>query len=157
MGFIMDGLAAEAYDRTYSDRDLIRRIWRYFRPHSGRVALVAIMVVLGSLVATVIPITISRSIELLAGDPATQTLIGLAAVVALMGALGWFFNFVRLTFSARAVGDVVLALREDAFRAVLQRDMSFYDQYASGRIVSRVTSDTQDFATVVTLTIDLLS
>jgi ATP-binding cassette subfamily B protein len=157
MGFIMDGLAAEAYDRTYSDRDLIRRIWRYFRPHSGRVALVAIMVVLGSLVATVIPITISRSIELLAGDAATQTLIGLAAVVALMGALGWFFNFVRLTFSARAVGDVVLALREDAFRAVLQRDMSFYDQYASGRIVSRVTSDTQDFATVVTLTIDLLS
>ncbi|WP_448544590.1 ABC transporter ATP-binding protein [Roseiflexus sp.] len=157
MGFIMDGLAAEAYDRTYSDRDLIRRIWRYFRPHSGRVALVAIMVVLGSLVATVIPITISRSIELLAGDPATQTLIGLAAVVALMGALGWFFNFVRLTFSARAVGDVVLALREDAFRAVLQRDMSFYDQYASGRIVSRVTSDTQDFATVVTLTIDLIS
>jgi ATP-binding cassette subfamily B protein len=157
MGFIMDGLAAEAYDRTYSDRNLIRRIWRYFRPHSGRVALVAIMVVLGSLVATVIPITISRSIELLAGDPATQTLIGLAAVVALMGALGWFFNFVRLTFSARAVGDVVLALREDAFRAVLQRDMSFYDQYASGRIVSRVTSDTQDFATVVTLTIDLLS
>lgn len=157
MGFIMDGLAAEAYDRTYSDRDLIGRIWRYFRPHSGRVALVALMVVLGSLVATVIPITISRSIELLAGDPATQTLIGLAAVVALMGALGWFFNFVRLTFSARAVGDVVLALREDAFRAVLQRDMSFYDQYASGRIVSRVTSDTQDFATVVTLTIDLLS
>ncbi|MFQ3631268.1 ABC transporter ATP-binding protein [Roseiflexus sp.] len=157
MGFLMDGLAAEAYDRSYSDRALIRRIWRYFQPHGGRVALVAGMVVLGSLVATVIPITISRSIELLTGDPATQVLIGLAAIVAVMGALGWFFNFVRQTFSARAVGDVVLALREDAFRAVLQRDMSFYDQYASGRIVSRVTSDTQDFATVVTLTIDLLS
>ena len=55
------------------------------------------------------------------------------------------------------MGDVVLALREDAFAAVMQRDLSFYDQYASGRIVSRVTSDTQDFATVVTLTIDLLS
>lgn len=99
MGFLMDGLAAEAYDRSYSDRALIRRIWRYFRPHSGRVALVALMVVLGSLVATVIPITISRSIELLAGDPATQVLIGLAAIVAVMGALGWFFNFVRQTFS----------------------------------------------------------
>ncbi len=157
MGFIMDGLAAEAYDRTYSDRALISRIWRYFRPHSGRVALVAAMVVLGSLVATVIPIVITRGIEALQGSPALQLLLGLAAVVTVMGALGWFFNFVRQTFSARAVGDVVLALREDAFRAVLQRDMSFYDQYASGRIVSRVTSDTQDFSTVVTLTIDLLS
>ena len=39
----------------------------------------------------------------------------------------------------------------------MQRDLSFYDQYPSGKIVSRVSSDTQDFATVVTLTIDLMS
>jgi ABC-type multidrug transport system fused ATPase/permease subunit len=55
------------------------------------------------------------------------------------------------------VGDVVLALREDAFAAVMERDLSFYDQFSSGKIVSRVTSDTQDFSTVVTLTIDLMS
>jgi ABC-type multidrug transport system fused ATPase/permease subunit len=55
------------------------------------------------------------------------------------------------------VGDVVLQLRLDAFNAVLDRDMSFYDEYPSGRIVSRVTSDTQDFSNVVTLTLNLLS
>ena len=32
MGFIMDGLDAEAYDRTYSDGQLIRRIIQYFKP-----------------------------------------------------------------------------------------------------------------------------
>ena len=32
MGFIMDGLGAEAYDRNYSDRQLIARIIGYFRP-----------------------------------------------------------------------------------------------------------------------------
>jgi ABC-type multidrug transport system fused ATPase/permease subunit len=35
--------------------------------------------------------------------------------------------------------------------------MSFYDEFSSGKIVSRVTSDTQEFATVVTLTLSLLS
>src|SRR3989454_8829353 len=35
--------------------------------------------------------------------------------------------------------------------------MSFYDEYPSGKIVSRVTSDTEDFATVVTLALNLLS
>ena len=39
----------------------------------------------------------------------------------------------------------------------MARDMSFYDEYPSGKIVSRVTSDTEDFATVVTLTLNLLS
>ncbi len=33
MGFIMDGLDAEAYDREYSDRQLLKRIIGYFRPH----------------------------------------------------------------------------------------------------------------------------
>jgi ATP-binding cassette, subfamily B, bacterial len=51
----------------------------------------------------------------------------------------------------------VLELRKDAFDAVLARDMSFYDEFSTGRIVSRVTSDTQDFSTVVTLTLNLMS
>jgi len=157
MGFVMDGLDAEAYDRSYGDRELIRRILAYFRPHLPRMLVVSAMVVATSVAATVVPLAISRAVDELAGRPDLQLVLSLAALVTVLGALGWVFNFVRQTFSARAVGDVVLALRRDAFRAVTQRDLSFYDQFPSGKIVSRVTSDTQDFATVVTLTIDLLS
>ncbi len=154
---IMGGLNAEEYDRSYSGRELVRRIAAYFRPHLRKVALVASMVTLISLAGTVSPIIISRAIDTLADNPQLQLLIASAAVVSLLGALSWGFNFIQQRFSARAVADVVLALREDAFRAVMRRDLSFFDQYASGRIVSRVTSDTQDFATTVTLTVDLLS
>jgi ABC-type multidrug transport system fused ATPase/permease subunit len=154
---IMGGLSAEAYDRSYSDRELVRRIAAYFRPHRRTVTLVALMVVLISLASTVTPVLISRGIDMLTRDRRLQLIVALAAIVTVLGVVSWMFNFVRQRWSARAVGDVVLALREDAFRAVMRRDLSFYDQYASGRIVSRVTSDTQDFATVVTLTIDLLS
>ncbi|MCB0009393.1 MAG: ABC transporter ATP-binding protein, partial [Anaerolineales bacterium] len=154
---ITGGLNPEEYDRSYSDRVLVRRISAYFRPHISKVLLVALMVSLMSIAATVTPLIISRGIDTLAENPQLQLLLTLAAVVTVLGALSWGFNFVSLWFSARAVGAVVLALREDAFRAVMRRDMSFYDQFASGRIVSRVTSDTQDFSTTVTLTIDLLS
>ncbi|MCB9150413.1 MAG: ABC transporter ATP-binding protein [Caldilineaceae bacterium] len=151
------GLEAEEYDRTYSDVELVRRIVAYFRPHWRKVALVALMVSLVSLASTITPIVISRSIDLLGGNPQLQLLLAAAAVVTVLGALGWAFNFVQQRYAARAVGEVVLALREDAFQAVMRRDLSFFDQHAAGRIVSRVTSDTQDFATVVTLTVDLLS
>jgi ATP-binding cassette, subfamily B, bacterial len=157
MGFVMDGLDAEAYDRSYSDVTLVRRIAGYFRPHARIMATVVVMVVLASAASTVTPILVARGIDALSGHPTAQALLALAGVVTVFGTLGWGFNFIRQTFSARAVGDVVLALREDAFAAVVQRDLSFYDQYPSGKIVSRVTSDTQDFATVVTLTIDLMS
>ncbi|HEU5101534.1 MAG TPA: ABC transporter ATP-binding protein [Roseiflexaceae bacterium] len=154
---ITGGLQAEAYDRTYGDAQLLRRISKYFRPHAGTVALVALSVALGSIAATILPLVISRGINALTGSPAAQTSLALAGLVTVLGVLGWLFNFIRQWLGARAVGDVVLALRRDAMAAVLRRDMSFFDQYASGRIVSRVSSDTQDFATVITLTIDLIS
>jgi ATP-binding cassette subfamily B protein len=157
MGMLTGGFTAEAYDRSYSDRQLIGRIAAYFAPHRRTVATVATMVLLISLITTAVPLIISRGIDALAASPGTALLVGLAALVATLGALSWVFNFVRLRLAARAVGDVVQALREDAFRAVLRHDRAFFDQYSSGRIVSRITSDTQDFATVVTLTVELLS
>ena len=157
MGFVMDGLDAEAYDRSYSDRELLRRIIGYFRPRARTMGLVALMVGLQSLADTGTPILISRGINLLSESPSASGLTLLVGVTVLLGIISWTCNFVRQSSSARAVSDVVLALRRDVFGSVMERDMSVYDSYASGKIVSRVTSDTEDFSTVVTLTMDLLS
>lgn len=157
MGFILDGLDTEAYDRTYSDQELLRRIIRYFRPHARKMTLVAITLTLNSLTTTGGPILISRAIDGLMKSPSTQVIWLLAGAVLLLGLSGWVFNYIRQWFSARVVGDVVLKLREDVFNATVRHDLSFFDEHSSGKIVSRITSDTQDFATVVTLTMDLLS
>lgn len=156
MGFVLDGLEQEAYDREYSDRALIRRVIQYFRPHARTMGTVAVMIVLASSVEMGIPILISRGIDTLATS--TPALLwGLAGIVLVLSCLSWAFNYIRQSFSARAVSDVVLSLREDAFEAITNRDMSFYDEFPSGKIVSRVTSDTQDFTNVVTLVMDLAS
>ncbi len=153
----MDGLDAEAYDRTYSDAGLVKRILGYFRPVRGAMALVAVTVLAGSLMDTALPLLISRGIDTLSHSFTLNAAAILVVGILLSGALSWGFNFARQLYSAKAVGNVVLKLREDAFAAVLARDMSFYDEFPSGKIVSRVTSDTEDFATVVTLTLNLVS
>jgi ABC-type multidrug transport system fused ATPase/permease subunit len=155
MGFLMDGLDAEAYDRTYTDRMLVRRILSYFWPQGRRMLIVAGAIVLTSLVDIALPIFISRSLDDLQAGTANLPVI--LIVIAGLGSLSWLFNFVRRSLSAQAVGNVVLKMREDAFDAVLKRDLSFYDEFPSGKIVSRVTSDTQAFSQVVTLAMDLMS
>lgn len=157
MGFLMDGLDAEAYDRQYSDRVLLNRIVAYFRPHIKRMVLVSLAIVMTSLVETGLPIAISKGIDQLATNPPLSDLLPLVVLVALLSCSSWIFNFVRRAYSSRVVGDVVLKVREDAFDAVLKRDLSFYDRFPSGKIVSRVTSDTQAFSNVVMLTMDLMS
>ncbi|MEV0199197.1 ABC transporter ATP-binding protein [Nonomuraea sp. NPDC050691] len=157
MGFIMDGLDAEDYDRTYGDRELLRRILSYFRPKLGPMVLVAVMIVLSSASQAAMPLVASWGLDEIQDGTIAETGWRLTLGLLLAGGLGWGFNFVRQWQSSRITGDVVLRLREDAFDAVLQRDLSFYDETPSGRIVSRVTSDTDDFATVSTLTMDLIS
>jgi ABC-type multidrug transport system fused ATPase/permease subunit len=157
MGFIMDGLEAEAYDRTYSDSRLIKRIIGYFRPKLPLMMVVAALIISGSLLDTAFPILISYGIDAVVTSRTVQIIVLLIGAILIAGVLSWTCNFFRQWYTARSVGDVVLNLRRDAFNAVVARDMSFYDEYPSGKIVSRVTSDTEDFATVVTLALNLLS
>lgn len=157
MGFILDGLDAEAYDRAYQDSDLVRRIVRYFRPEMTRMIIVGAAVTLNTLLFTVLPIYVSKTLDTLTPESSDDQLLIVAVMIALIGVFGWIFNAVRQRLSAEAIGNVVLRLRENAFDAVLKRDLSFYDQFPSAKIVSRVTSDTQAFAQVVSLTIELVS
>ncbi len=158
MGFIFDGLDAESYDRNYSDRALLARILGYFLPERRAMLLVAATISLSSVANTVLPVLISQGINaLVLPGSIRSTITWIIVAILVAGALSWTFNFIRSYYTARAVGDVVLKIRQDAFEAVVARDMSFYDETPSGKVVSRVTSDTEDFATVVTLTLNLLS
>ncbi|HUX13535.1 MAG TPA: ABC transporter ATP-binding protein [Spirochaetia bacterium] len=157
MGFILDGLETESYDRQYSDRVLVRRIVDYFRPHVRQMVMVAITLTLNSVAGTAAPILISRAIDIISRRPDIATISIFSGAVLLLGALAWVFNYVRQKLTAEMVGDVVLKLRSDVFEKTVRHDMSFFDENPSGKMVSRITSDTQDFSNTVTLVIEFLS
>jgi ATP-binding cassette subfamily B protein len=156
MGFF-EGLDAEAYDRTYRDRDLVRRMAGYFRPYARRLvgAALATLVISASGAAT--PILISRGVDWMTSTGDASPMWILAGALLGIGVVIWGANWIRRAVTVRAVGDAMLALRRDAFAAAAEHDLSFYAQFASGGIVSRITSDTQDFAQVIVLISDLIS
>ena len=157
MGFIMDGLDAEDYDRSYSDWELVKRILGYFKPHAWKMVLVALVVFFSSLMDLLLPVIISEALDDLQFTPEQFDALRVTVLLAGTASLGWVANLVQQWLSAEAVGDVTLDMREDAFQAVTERDMSFYDQYPTGKIVSRVLSDTQAFSETVRLSISLMS
>ena len=156
MGFF-SGLDAESYDRTYRDRDLVARMVAYFKPYRKRLAwaLLGILIIAASGALT--PILVARSVDLMSQHDSTSLMLLFAAALFATGVLVWAANWVRRRLIVRSVADVMLALRQDAFIASSKHDLSFYDEIASGRVVSRITSDTQEFAQVVVLVTDLFS
>jgi ATP-binding cassette subfamily B protein len=156
MGFFA-GLNNEKYDRQYSDSNLVRRMVGYFSTQKKRmgviVGLVGVMAALGA----ALPIIVSRVMDLLSSQPSTSQILSVGAVMVAIAFLNWALNWVRRSLTVRAVGDVVLSLRVKAFAASAEHDLSFYDQFSSGRIVSRITSDTNDFGQLVVIITDVAS
>jgi ATP-binding cassette, subfamily B, bacterial len=157
MGFIMFGLNAEEYDRSYTDAELLRRIFEYFRPHLPKITIIAVIVLINSIADLALPILISLAIDSISRSDANFDVVNTAIIFTIIASFGWVFNLIRQRLSSEAISDVTLKMRTDAFSAVIERDMSFYDKFSTGRIVSRVLSDTQGFSETVRLSINLIS
>ncbi|HEX2991206.1 MAG TPA: ABC transporter ATP-binding protein [Anaerolineales bacterium] len=156
MGFFT-GLNDEKYDRQYSDRELLRRIISYFKPQTGRMTWIIVLVVVLAVIGAALPVVVARMVDLLEGQASLEAIFGVSLAVLLLGVGLWGLNWARRSLVVRAVGDVVLELRTRAFRAAAEHDLSFYDQFSSGRIVSRITSDTNDFGQLVVIVTDVAS
>ncbi len=156
MGFF-GGLNEEKYDRQYSDRQLVSGIVGYFKPQSKRLGWIYFLIVVIAVIAAALPVIVSNIVDLLKNEPKVQAIALAGLMLAIIGIATWALNWARRSLVIRAVGDVVLALRTKAFDAAAEHDLSFYDQFSSGRIVSRITSDTNDFGQLVVIVTDVAS
>src|SRR5688572_410801 len=154
MGFFA-GLNDEKYDRQYTDRVLVNRMVNYFNTQKSRLVYASIIIILLAAIGAALPVIVSRMVDLIQQRPTPTAILWVG--VALVGvAFGlWGVNWARRSLVVRAVGDVVLDLRTRAFRAAAEHDLSFYDQFSSGRIVSSITSDTNDFGQLVVIVTDV--
>ncbi len=155
MAAITRVIAAEKYDRAYSDRDLVARIASYFQPYRWKVIVVAAAITLVAALGALVPIFIARSLN--AGAVGARFPTTLVVLVLVAGVATWALTGVRRYLAAQIIADVVNALRDDAFGASMRQDLSFFDEYSSGRIVSRITSDTQEFGEVLNISVDVVN
>jgi ATP-binding cassette subfamily B protein len=150
-------LDTEAYDRQYDDRALIRGMWRYFRPYRRPLFLISTLLIAIAVTSAALPVIVARGLDLIRERATTPVMVLIIAATLASGVLSWAINWWRRRLTTRVLADVVLDLRTNAVAAAVRHDLSFYDRYASGRIVSRITSDSKDFGDVVVLVTDTIS
>ncbi|MCK5803691.1 MAG: ABC transporter ATP-binding protein, partial [Lentisphaeria bacterium] len=145
-------LEADAYDRQYTDWELAVRIASRFRAFGRSAAVLSLLTLLMAGAASLEPMIVAYGIDRLRdGSSADATVPVLCLVVLVVGVGWWLLRFFNRRVSARLIGGAVRELQMDAFSAAIGHDLSFFDQYSSGGIVSRITSDTQDFSRLVEL------
>ena len=157
MTSVFGGLATEAYDRVYSDRDLVRRIALYMRPHVRQVLVVTLSLLVLSVLGAAMPVLVASGVDRLESSGEQDLVLRMTALILAIGVLTWVLNYLRFRVFSALIGDVVLQMRNDAFRAAVRHDLPFYDEHRSGRVISRVTSDTHEFGQTMRLVGDVLN
>ena len=149
------GLSSDKYDRQYDDGYLIKRLSSYFVTHMRRVRAIIVLLMIFAVVAASSPVIVSSGVQALQdknGSNLLSLIIGGLFVIALVN---YSIYFLRRRLTVRVVADVISQLRKDAFNAAVERDLAFYDENKSGKIVSRITSDTQELSQVIVICTDL--
>jgi ATP-binding cassette subfamily B protein len=156
MGFF-SSLAAEKYDRQYSDRELVIRLAKYFLTQKRRLVIIGLMIAVMSGIGASLPIIVARGIDIAGSSPSYMSIGIISGLILGLGVMNWLANWLRRRLTMRTIADVIAALASEAFSAAAEHDLSFYDEFSSGRIVSRITSDTREFGNLVVLVTDLIS
>ncbi|MBW1600735.1 ABC transporter ATP-binding protein [Streptomyces sp. JJ66] len=156
MAHILDGISADSYDRAYGDRELLRRIRPLFAGRRRTVALIALAVVGAAVAGAAFPLLVANIVDNAEQESLGDAVLPLTAAALGTGVVAWLLTFLQQRAVGVLVGDVVLEMRRRAFEAVLRQDMSFHDAQSSGSVASRITADTQAFATLATLTLGLV-
>lgn len=151
------GLEAEEYDREIRDKKLLKRIFEYFKPYRKYIYIVIFLLILSSLSNSFVPLITSIAINNLAAEPSLFSFILLIGMIFILNISTYIFNYFRYINATKAIGNVELDLRENATKSVLEHDLSFFDKNPVGKIVSRINTDSRDFAQTVDLTIEVAS
>lgn len=153
---LFGGLDKDSYDRQYSDVYLLRRIGQYFAPYRKQVIWTIIGFLVVSLSSALVPILIADGVRIL-GQNNPEVLLILMVALLIAAFIQYGANWIRRYLLSFVVGNVVSQMRKDAFAAAMERDLAFYDNHKSGKIVSRITSDTQEFGDVIMIASDVIS
>ena len=130
-------------------RRTIRRLFHYARPYTGRLAGVALLVVVSTAAGLAGPILLGRAID---QHVIPKDLPGLAQialtmlVVYLLGGLAAIAHGVLMvSIGQRLIADV----RGELFNHLQWLSMAYHDQHKIGDLMSRVTNDTEAINSVL--------
>lgn len=151
----LDG--GDKYDRQYTDSYLYRRIGSYLSGFRRELTIIIAGLAVLSFVSSFQPVWFSRAVDQLKLDSAASSITLLVIALVVTAFLQYGINWARRFLMAKVIGNVVASLRKDAFHAAVQRDLAFYDNNKSGKIVSRITNDTQEFGEVAVIASDVVT
>jgi ATP-binding cassette subfamily B multidrug efflux pump len=137
-------------EKASDPRNTLRRLLQYLRPFTGRLSLMALLVLGNTVLTVAAPGLIGKAVDLLwqliNGEIDRSFALGglNQTMLLLLGAYvgGWVANMSSFYLMITVGQNVLYELRAGIFGKIQELSLSFFDQHEAGDLMSRLTNDT---------------
>ncbi len=132
----------ESLEKAY-DSKLMMRLLQYARPYWKLFAVAAIMLLASTAADLLRPYLLQIAIDdcIAKGDTARLSRIGILFISTII--LGFIFNFIQIYTLTHTGQTIIYNLRQQIFTHLQKMSIAFFDKNPVGRLVTRVTNDTE--------------
>ncbi len=127
----------------YKDWEIIKRLLSYAIPYWAPLLLTLFVMVISVAFALLEPYIIGQTIDIVAGESInfTHLTIYLAVFAGAMG-MSALFNYFQTMLLQKTGQSIIYNIREEIFTHLDYQDIEYFNQVPTGKLVTRVTNDT---------------
>jgi len=142
--------ATHEYERTMSDRAIIRRLLQYAKPYTKEFVLVLLVMVLSIVYDLVSPVLIGRVEELVKKQFELSRLFSMVTVYALILIVSMVSMYFQTMILQKVGQKILTAIRKDVFVHIESLSHDQLNNIPVGKLVTRTTNDTNAISMMFT-------
>lgn len=148
----------EDYDRVYTDKQLIQRFWKYLNEHQKQLAIIIVGILFSAVLNILPPTMIRNAFDVLdVGKPSWESVAPYAIAYVLLSIVLWGLQVVIQILVTKVTQTIIKKIQLQTYESLHEHDLSFFDKQATGKIMSRITNDTQEMNNMINVVAQFIS
>jgi subfamily B ATP-binding cassette protein MsbA len=128
-------------------KNFISRLFFYLKPHIIKLVFTSLTIILATALESAIPEVTGRIVDVLfIGERNQQVALFYAGLMLVIIVLSSLFSLTSTATSSWVSNKVIMNLRDDMFAKLIKLPKAYFDQYPTGKILSKLTYDVEQIA-----------
>ncbi len=147
----------EDYDRVYTDKELLRRFWKYLSAYKSQLLLIIIGILIIAGVSILPPMMIRWAYDRLEQGEEWTVVAPYAITYVGLSILLWGLQVVQSIIVTIVTQKIIKRIQMETYQSLQEHDLSFFDRQATGKIMSRLTNDSQELNEMINVVANFIS
>ncbi|MHA1124389.1 MAG: ABC transporter ATP-binding protein [Candidatus Heimdallarchaeota archaeon] len=147
----------EKFDRQYSDKELIKRFIRYILSYRLQMVLITLTILALSGISIVPPMMVQTAYDILGTNGTWLDVAPYVIAYVGLSLLLWVLQVIQGVVVTIVTQKVIKRIQMEMYTSLQEHDLSFYDVQATGKIMSRLTNDSQELNNMITVVAQFIS